>query len=450
MTRFPKLVGLLVCGCLSRAAPSSADPVLDWNAIATQAIANAIAAGRPGQVVTFDYAIMHLAIFDAVEAYDKRFHPYHVVVSNATGSPAAAVAKAAHDTLVALFPTQAASIDSAYSAFLAANNLAANDPGVLVGQQTAAGILNLRANDGRFAVLPPFNGPPNPKAGDWRPTPSFNLPPGAPAGTPPGPPPSFAPMAVEWLATVLPFTLTSPTQFRAPGQPALTSREYTRAFNEVKAFGSLTSSVRSADQTDLGYFFADNFIFLWNRTLRSVAAAHLNRVGDIARLFALAYIVEADAGITVWDSKRHFVFWRPITAVREGDNDGNPRTAGDPGWKPLINTPNYPDYTSGANGVTGAVTKMLALLFRTDKMTFTVTSAYPLAVQKTRTYNRFSDAAQDVVDVRVLQGIHFRFADADARRQGRLVAKWAFKHFLRPINDDDRDEGDDNDDDSDR
>jgi len=125
MTRLPKLTGLLVCGCLSWAAPSTADPVLDWNDIATQAIATAIAAGRPGQVVTFDYAIMHLAIFDAVEAYDKRFHPYHVVVSNPTGSPTAAVAKAAHDTLVALFPSQAASLDSAYTAFLAANNLAA-------------------------------------------------------------------------------------------------------------------------------------------------------------------------------------------------------------------------------------------------------------------------------------------------------------------------------------
>jgi len=443
MTRFHTLTGILVCGCLGLAAPSAADPVLDWNAVTSQAVANAIAAGRPGQVTSFDFAIVHVAIFDAVEAFDQRFQPYAVAVGNASGSPAAAVAKAAHDTLVALFPAQAASIDAAYTSFLAANGLASNDPGVLVGQQTAAAILNLRANDGRFAVVPPFTGGTN--AGEWRPTPSFNLPPGAPAGTPPGPPPSFAPMAVPWLANVLPFTLTSTTQFRAPGPPPLTSREYTKAFNEVKAFGSLTSTVRTPAQTDLGYFYADNFVLLWNRALRGVAAAHLNNMGDTARLFALAFMAGADSGITAWDSKRFFDFWRPITAVREGDNDGNPGTAGDPDWKPLINTPNYPDYTSGANNITGAMTKMLALFFHTDHMTFTVTSAYPLAVQKTRIYDRFSDVAQDVVDVRVLQGIHFRFADVDARRQGRLIARWAFKHVLRPIKDDDPDDAADDD-----
>jgi hypothetical protein len=123
----------------------------------------------------------------------------------------------------------------------------------------------------------------------------------------------------------------------------------------------------------------------------------------------------------------------PLTAIVEGDNDGNPDTAGDAAWQPLINTPNYPDYTSGANNITGAVTRTLALFFRRDHMKFKVTSLAPLALQKTRTFDRFSEAAEEVVDARVLLGIHFRFADTAAREQGQRVAEWTFGHFLLPI-----------------
>ena len=437
------LAVLAVCVCVSWAAPArAADAVIDWNAIAADAVAAAIAAGRAGQGTTIDLAKVHLAIFDAVEAIEKRFTPYHVHIPHAKGSRTAATAQAAHDVLVSLYPSQKASLDTKYQNYLTDHHIAMDDPGLLVGQQAAAGILALRANDGAYPAVPPppFVGGTGP--GEWRPTPSFNLPPGAPPGTAPGPPPSFAPMAVVWLGTVMPFALDTQSQFRADPRPPLTSPEYTRAYNEVKAFGELSSTTRTAEQTDLGYFFADNFVLIWNRALQSIATAHIHRIGDSARLFALAYIAAADSGITAWDSKKFFNFWRPITAVREGDNDGNSQTVGDPNWKPLINTPNYPDYTSGANALTGSMTKTLALFFGRDKMTFSLTSNYPLAVQKTRTYKRFSDAAQDVVDVRVLQGIHFRFADVAARRQGRQVAKWAFKHFLRPIHDDDDDDDD--------
>ena len=442
------LAGVAVTVCLSGAGSASADPVLDWNGIAAQAYATAVAAGRPGQIGPLDFAMVHVAVFDAVEAFDRRFKPYHVEIQGASGSPIAAVAKAAHDVLLNLYPAQSDFLDKAYDDYLAANGLAQGDPGVFVGQQAAAGIINLRTNDGRFPSNPPvFTG--GTSAGEWRPTPSYNLPPGAPAGTPPGPPPSFAPMAVVWLGTVVPFTLRDTTQFRADPPPALTSHEYLRAYKEVKRLGSLLGSARTPEQTDLGYFYADNFVLIWNRALRAIAAAHVHKIGDSARLFALAYLAEADAGITAWDSKRFFAFWRPLTAIQEGDSDGNPATRGDPTWRPLINTPNYPDYTSGANNLTGAVTRILSLFFGTDKMTFSVTSNYPLAIEKTRTYDRFSDAAQDVVDVRVYQGIHFRFADTAARRQGRLVAKWTFRHFLRPLDDHD-DHDDDNDHDRDR
>jgi hypothetical protein len=255
-------------------------------------------------------------------------------------------------------------------------------------------------------------------------------------------------MAAPWLGSVLPFTLTSPSQFRADPPPSLTSPRYTRAYNEVKALGSLTSTSRTPEQTELAYFYAGNFLLIWNSGVAGLAAEHLDTLGDAARLFALVYLAQADAVITAWDSKKFYNFWRPLTAIREGDTDGNPRTIADPDWKPLINTPNYPDYTSGANNVTGAATKMLALFFKGDRMTFTITTNYPLAMQKTRTYTHFSDAAADVVDVRVYEGIHFRFADTAAGRQGREVAKWTYKHALRPLHgkhDDDDDQGEDRD-----
>ena len=158
-------------------------------------------------------------------------------------------------------------------------------------------------------------------------------------------------------------------------------------------------------------------------------------IAKSARLFALSTLAIADAVISSWDSKRYYNFWRPLTAIREGDNDGNHHTVGDPTWEPFLNTPPYPDYTSGANNVFGAATGMLQLFFGTDELTFSLTTDHPLAIQKTRTYTRFSDLAQDVEDVRIYQGIHFRSADAEARKQGRQVAKWAFKHVLLPVND---------------
>ena len=247
-------------------------------------------------------------------------------------------------------------------------------------------------------------------------------------------------MLAPWLSTVTPFTLTSPLQFRAVPPPSLTSKRYAAAFNEVKRMGAATNSDRTPEQTDLALFWYSNYLVLWYHALRDIATAHLSNIDDSARLFALTSLAMTDALITAWDTKRHYVFWRPYTAIQEADNDGNPDTLSDPDWSPLVNTPNYPDYTSGANNVTGAITRMLALFFGTDEMEFTVATTYPLAQQRTRTYSRFSDTAVDVVNARIWEGIHFRFADVEARRQGRRVAQWVFSHFLRPS---DEHEGDD-------
>jgi hypothetical protein len=416
-------IGLLVCASLSWARPACADTVSDWNAIAVQVIA--ATPTHPGATSFLDSATVQAAVYDAVEAIDRRFKPYHVRIRGASGSPEAAAAKAAHDVLVNRFPDQTASLDTTYHDYLASNGLAEDDPGVAVGQKAAAGIIALRANDGSFpATFPPFTG--GTEVGVWRPTPSYL----------PGPPATLSPMLAPWLANVTPFTLVSPRQFRAPPPPDLTSRRYTNAYREAKRLGELFSVARTPEQTDLAYFWALNYFVVWNQVLRDVASAHVHNIGDSARLFALANLAMADAAITAWDTKTHYVFWRPVTAIQEGDNDGNPHTVGQPSWQPLINTPNYPDYTSGANNITGAVTHILALFF-TNKLTFSVTTTNPLAVQTTRTYHRFSDAADDVVNVRIYEGIHFRFADTGARRQGRHVAKWTFEHFLRRVNDDD-------------
>jgi hypothetical protein len=414
------IAALSLCSGIA-AGPACGDAVVDWNEIAQQAIAT----GRPGPIGAMDSALVQVAVHDAVQALDKRFEPYHVEVRGAHGSRSAAAAAAAHAVLVGIYPAQATTLDTTYFSYLAAHGLT-NDAGLAVGEKVAAGILPLRRTDPNPA-LPPFAG--GTGIGQWRPTPSF-------IGNPPAPP-SGAPMAVHWMAGFDPFTLTGPTRFRAEPPPALTSERYRADYDEVKKLGSFTSTDRTPAQTDIAYFYSDNFLAQWNRALRGIATNHLRRTGDSARLFALANLATADALITCWDTKKFYFFWRPLTAINEGDNDGNPETVGDPNWRPLINNPNYPDYSSGANNVTGAMTRTLSLFFGRDRLTFEVTSLAPLAVQKTRVYNRFSDAAQDVVDARVYLGIHFRFADTVARAQGQRVAEHAFDHFLLPLRNDD-------------
>jgi hypothetical protein len=240
-------------------------------------------------------------------------------------------------------------------------------------------------------------------------------------------------MAFVPLADFDPLTLTGPARFRAPPPPELTSDLYTTDYNEVKAKGALTGSTRTPEQTDIAYFWSENFAVQLNRAIRGIVNQRVPDIGDRARLFALANLAAADALITAWDSKRYFNFWRPQTAIQEGELDGNPNTAGDLTWQSLIANPPYPDYTSGANNIAGAIFKSLELFFGTDNIAFDVTSNAPLAVKKTRTYSSFSAAAQAVVNARIYLGIHFRFADKEARKQGQQVANWAYDHYLLPV-----------------
>lgn len=407
---------------LNSASSNDSYAVTDWHAIAVETLATS---PRPGPVMFLDMAVVQVAVHDAVQAIDLQYEPYHMSIPGASGSPAAAASKAAHDVLVSIVPGQAASLDALYHNYFVAHGLSETDPGVSVGATAAAGILALRANDGRVPnpLPPPFVG--STELGAWRPTPSLQ----------PGPPPSDAPMAAPWLGSVTPFTLKSGDQYRAKAPPPLSSKRYARDYAEVKALGARFNSARTPEQDQLSYFYAGNLFIQNNRVLRDIAAQHTDNIGDNARLLALGSLSIADSMITAWDNKTAYNFWRPITAIREGDNDGNSETAGDPAWEPLLNNPNYPEYTSGANNVIGAVTRSAQLFFGTDEKTFTVYSQHPMAVPNTRTYHRFSDLAQNMVDVRIYQGLHFRAADEEGRQQGRHVAQWVFGHYLRPLDD---------------
>ena len=396
------------------AAPAVADVVTDWNAhvftVATQS-----GAPRPAPSIMLDLTMVHLAMHDAIQAFQGRFETYNEPIGGAAGSPVAAAARAARDVLANRFPSQAAAIEATYLNYLSANGLPPTDAGVPIGQQAALNIIDRRANDGSFPSNPEvFTGGTAP--GEWRPT-----------------PPAFAPMLSPWFGAVRPFALQESSGILSePPSPHLRSKAYAKAYNEVKALGARVNSTRTPEQTDLAYFYNDNFFAQLNRTLRDIATAQLTDIGDSARLFALANAAGTDALIVAWNKKRYYFFWRPSTAILNGDDDGNPYTAGDLSWLPLINDPAYPEYSSGANSVTSAFMRTLERFFDTDDFTFTVTSNAAQVVQKTRTYSHFSDVAIDVVEARILLGIHFRFADTVARKQGKQVADKAFKHLLRP------------------
>jgi PAP2 superfamily len=397
----------------------AADPVADWNQIAETAVK---AAGHAPPVAALDFAIVHLAIYDAVQSIDRRYQPYHTRVHHANGSTNAAAAKAGHDVLVGLFPTQSAMINAAYADFMTANGIDPGDPGAQVGAQTAAAMLALRSNDGRFPPNPPpFLG--SDEIGQWRPTPSLL----------PGPPPSFAPGLVPWVASVTPFTMKSNSQFRVDPPPRLSSNQWAEDYNEIKALGSLTSTTRTTEQTEIGYFWADSGPVLWQNALRYISRNYLNDIADSARMYALAETSLADAQISCWESKYFYNFWRPITAIGLGDLDGNAQTDVDVSWQPLINTPNFPEYPSGHASTSGAISHVLRLFFGSDVLNFQMTTTNANAAQKTRFFTRFSQAEDEVVDARVYVGIHYRNTDRVSRTQGLRVANWIFKNYFRPL-----------------
>jgi len=387
--------------------------VLEWNANAADAIVG-VAGLRPERGL-IRLAMVHVAIYDAVNAIDgypfKAYAIHPTVISPA--STDAAIATAAHDMLVALFPGQQAVLDAKYAASL---NTITNEPakmnGIAVGQQTAAGILALRAGDGRDATVTysPGSGP-----GVWVPT-----------------PPGFLAAAAPEAARVQPFALNSPSQFRAEPPPLLTSDTWARDYNEVKNLGPAIGSTRTPEQTDIGRFWSDQPILQWNRAWRKIAMTHGLSLEESARFFAMLATASSDAIIACWDSKYTYNFWRPVTAIRAGDTDGNAETEPDVNWIAQVVTPNHPEYPAAHGCFSGASTQTLKFFFGTDNFSFTIDSNVAGLTKPVRSYSSFSQALDEVRDARVYGGMHYRNSAHKGAILGQQVSRFLTAHFFRP------------------
>lgn len=427
------LIVWTVVGWAGQAAAQ--DPVSYWNQRALEAVA--ARGATPATII--DMAIVHAAIHDAVQAYDHRFHTYAAAVTGATGSPSVAAAKAARDVLANRFSSaaQVTMIDGWYTTYLAslvpAPSAGDVTGGELAGAAAAANVIVVRTGDGSFpTTFTPFPG--GTGVGEWSPN----------AGA--------TSMVSPWAKDVRPYALDSLDRCEAAPLPLLSSAEWAEAYNEVKAYGAANSTVRTTEQSSIAKTFSGNFLTQYNRLIRDLAAARrggtdLPSLGDRARLLALTNIAMSDAFVCAWKAKQQFNFWRPFHAIRRGPEDGNILTDPDPNWTTYFSRgninaaqhPNYPEYTSGANNLTGAMTRMLDLFFDTDKVEFDVYAVAPaVPLDPTidpdpRHYTKFSDLAKDVIDARVYLGIHYRFADTEARSQGRRVANYTFKNILQPV-----------------
>ncbi len=393
------------------AGATRADVVTDWNQIALNT-ASAISPRFPPQ--TRGLAMVHVAMFDAVNSIDHRFSSYATRVDAPSGaSPEAAAATAAHRVLLTLAPTQQVNLDAAYATSLGQipDGVSKTD-GITVGEAVAGAILALRSGDGSAITLP-YTQPPAP--GIWQPT-----------------PPLFLPANDVAWGNVLPFTMRSGSQFLPGPPPALTSERYTEDFNEVKRLGSINSTERTPEQTEVANFWVEASSITWNRIARLAAAAHGNSLSDNARLFALLNMAGADGIISGFNTKYTYNFWRPVTAIRAADTDGNPDTAADLTWTPLVTTPRFPDYTSNHCIYSAAVARVLASFFHDDDFDFSITSS--TAPGALRSYHSFSQAADEVGNARVWVGFHFRTACKLGLIQGKQVGRFAFEHYLRPIN----------------
>ena len=393
------------------AAPASAraDAVTQWNLNATNALINT--AGQAPPVSVVHLAMVHGAVYDAVNSIDRGYQPY--LISSAAApwdSKDAAVATAAYRVLVSIVPAQQPALQALYDSSLAAiPNLSAKMGGIAAGEAAAAAMIAARTNDGRFG---PFRFTVGTGPGVWRPTPA-----------------AFVNDPNAWIKDVRPFLVESSSQFRSKGPRELTSNQYAKEFAEVKSVGSATSTTRTADQTLAATYWAEHPPRTWSRILRTLAAQENLSTVESARLFAMAYMTASDALITVWYDKARWSNWRPVTAIREADTDGNPKTVKDAGWLPLIPTPPYPEHSSGHLGISGAMIYTLKDFFGGDRMGWSDTNVAGLS----RSYTHFSRALEEIVDVRIWSGIHFRTADEQAARIGKRIAKYRDRHYFEPL-----------------
>jgi hypothetical protein len=407
---------------LSIASTAQSDVVTDWN----DAALDAIRINRTAPpVASRALAILHASIYDAVNGIVRTHEPYFVKERGpASASQEAAASAAANKVLATLFPAQAASLETLHEAILSKiRDSPHTRRGLEWGESVADEILSWRADDGWNKPVPPPDEKLSP--GVWRPTP------------PPEDPDKRAPYLLPQWGFVTPFAIPSGDFFRPKGPPNLESPEYTAEYKEVKEFGAAVGSSRTAEQTEIAYFWADGPGTAtppghWNIIAQDVGTARRNTMQQNARLFALLNIAMADAAICAWDAKYAYNFWRPVTAIREGDNDRNPATDGDPAWTSLITTPPFPDYISGHSTFSGAAAAVLSLFYRTPRIPFTTqTESEELEEGTVRRFGGFLEAANEAALSRMYGGIHFRSANEDGLKSGLAIGGWTFTHVMR-------------------
>jgi hypothetical protein len=426
LTQFKKISVLPLLPALAivvfvRATPAAAqtNQVLEWNQIFIDTLIATNTANSSSQRLG---AIVHTAIFDAYNGIEQRYSPVFVQNMAPNGaSRRAAVIAAAYTTLVALFPSRQPALDASYAASLAALNDDGEDGGqsrergIAWGTDVAQAVLAWRATDGFSASYPPFNG--GTAVGQWRPT-----------------PPAFGPMSAQGLAFTEMFVLDNNTQFRPAPPRTLTSSIYADDFNAVKALGRNIGSTRTEEQTALARFWEGNASTHWNQAANQIALANDLSLSHSNRLLAVLNIAMADTAITTWSGKRFYgaipseVTWRPVTAIPLADADGNPDTAPDPAWLPLINTPSHPEYPAGHPSLNGAAATVLLRHFD-DQQTFTLTTIG----QPSRTYTSIAQARSDGNNARVWGGMHYPSTVAISDAEGEAIADYVHQNAMQRL-----------------
>jgi len=394
-------------------APAAApvDVVLRWNEAALTAIRTE---RTPPPLAARNLAIVHAAIHDAVNAI-QRTHTFYLVRAEAPPDAGleTAAASAAHRTLISLYPRQVENFDAILDRSLANGPVAPG--GLRLGLHVAEQLLAAREKDGArtSTAYAPRHG-----VGMWRPT-----------------PPDFRPALLPQWPSVTCFCMKSGHQFRPAAPPPVGSAEYWANFAEVKALGGADRHQRSAEQTQIAHFWADDAGTAtppghWNQVAQAVARARGLTTAENARLFALLNLALADAAIASWDCKYQFHYWRPIEGIRAAPPDADPARRGDPAWTPLLATPPFPSYTSGHSTFSGAAAAVLANYFGTDAVRFTVGSDALPGV--TRSFTRFSEAAAEAGRSRIYGGIHWEFDNSAGLASGRALGDYVSRSYLRP------------------
>lgn len=382
--------------------------VLEWNELAVRFALQpvpALAAIQQTRVM----AIFQLAVHDAVNGITGEYETYlSPPAPPANASPEAAAIGASYEALKNLFPGNDAFFESRFATSLQEHGFAMADPAVQFGRSVAASILAVRSNDHSAEAQFNYDAPNSGQPGVW-----VRL--------------TSAPASLPGWGRVTPFVMRSASQFLPDPPPDLNSEQYAKDYNEIKAIGVATGSTRSTVQSDIATFWRASPTAIWNGVITQVIQSRSMDLSAQAQVFALLYLAAADSSIACWNAKYEFNFWRPQSAIVNGNSDGNDSTAGNSDWKPFVTTPVHPEYPSGHSTNSSAMAKILTLEFGD-------TPGIPITVTQTgitRNWTSFSEAVEEVIDARVYSGIHFRNSDEVGARMGRQIAQFVSNHALR-------------------